>query len=504
MGAFQNRLTAGTCLVGALMLSTAAMTGTAAAQDLTVALPTSVNTLDPHNTATVGTDLSVISHLYTPLVIRGPDLALQPALATSWEAVDDLTWRFELRPGVTFVNGEPLDAEAVRWNIERVLDPDFNARVQSWFRPIEEVRVIDDTTLEIVTNAPYPALADQMSSFFLLPPQWTEAHNPAAEASSSGPYELVEFVSGDRIVLQANDEYWGEAPAFQTVEFRMMPEDSSRIAALLADEADFIQYFAPSEIDRINESGRAEASALSGIRFMMVKFNNLQPPFQGNPDLRMAINYAIDRQGIIDSLFNGLGDIANCQPLSPAYFGYNPDLEPAPYDPARARELMASAGYPDGLEVDLEVPLGRYVQAQEIAQVVAAMLAEIGVDVNIIEMEFGAWLDKYRNAGDLGDMSYLGQAWPTLDADGLLTLFEPGNAFAYYENEQFGELIREARSITDRDQRQDLYRQATQVMCEDPPHVPMFFQPTTYAISNDIEWQVRPDDWVRAFDMAPR
>lgn len=504
MGAFQTKLATGSRLAGVLLLSAAAVPLGAAAQDLSIALPTSVNTLDPHNTATVGTDLSVISHLYTPLVIRGPDLELQPALATAWEAVDDLTWRFELRPGVSFVNGEPLDAEAVRWNIDRVLDPDFNARIRSWFQPIESVTVVDDTTIEIVTSEPYPALADQMSSFFLLPPEWTEAHNPAAEASSSGPYELVEFISGDRIVLEANEDYWGEAPAFQTVEFRMMPEDSSRIAALLAGEVDFIEYFAPSEIERINESGRAEASAVSGIRFMLVKFNNLRPPFQGNPDLRMAINYAIDRQAIIDSLFNGLGDIANCQALSPAYFGYNPDLEPTPYDPERARELLASAGYPDGLELELEIPIGRYVQAEEIGQVVAAMLAEVGVQVNIVEMEFGAWLDKYRNAGDLGDMAYLGQAWPTLDADGLLTLFEPGNGYAYYENERFAELVQEARSITDRDRRMELYHEASAVMCADPPHVPMFFQPTTYAMSNDIEWQVRPDDWVRAFDMSPR
>lgn len=504
MRAFRTgTMTAGLC---GLLLVTAATAPlqNAAAQELSVALPTNVNTLDPHNTASVGSDLSVISHLYTSLVIRGPDLQLQPALATSWAPVDNLTWRFDLRPGVTFVNGEALDAEAVRWNFERVLDPDFNARIRSWFRLIDEVRVIDDTTIEVVTSQPYPALADQLSMFFLLPPQWTAEHNPAAEASSSGPYELVEFVSGDRIVMQANEDYWGEPPAFETVEFRIMPEDSSRIAALLAGEADIIQYFAPSEIDRINESGRAEASAISGIRFMMVKFNNLRPPFQGNPDLRMAINYAIDRQGIIDALFNGLGDIATCQALSPAYFGYNPDLEPIPYDPQRARELLVSAGYPDGLEVDLEVPLGRYVQAQEIAQVIAAMLGEIGVQVNIIEMEFGAWLDKYRNTQDLGDMSYLGQAWPTLDADGLLTLFEPGNGYAYYENEEFGELIREARATTDAEQRLELYHRASEVMCQDPPHVFMFFQPTTYAISNDIVWQVRPDDWVRAFDMTPR
>src|SRR5581483_1268835 len=154
----------------------------------------------------------------------------------------------------------------------------------------------------------------------------------------------------------------------------------------------------------------------------------------------------VDRQGIIDSLWSGLGSISNCQPLSDAYFGYNAALKPYPYDPAKAKQLLTAAGFPNGLDLELEVPVARYLQSSEIAQILTAQLGEIGVRVKIIEIEFGRFMDKFINAQNLAQMGYLGMSWPTLDADGLLSLFEPGNPYSYYENQDFKRLIVEARS----------------------------------------------------------
>jgi peptide/nickel transport system substrate-binding protein len=472
--------------------------------NLTIALAANVNTLDPHKSATVGTDLSVISHLYTPLVIRGPDLKLQPAAAASWKAVNDLTWRFELRPNLTFPDGEKLDAAAVKWNVDRVLDPKTAARIKPWFDPIKEVRVVGPNTVEMVTKEPYPALADQMSMFFLLPPKWAAQNNPATAAMGTGPYDLREFRSGDRIVLQAKANHFAGAPPFGTVTFRIIPEEASRVAALLAGEVDFVDGIGPSEIKRITATGKATAGAVPSTRVVIVKFNTLKPPFKGNVKLRQALNYAIDRQAINDSVLGGLGQPLACQVLTPAYFGFNPDLKPTPYDPKRAKQLLAEAGFPNGLTLEFEVPLGRYLLAQEISQAVAAYLGEVGVQTKIVEMEFGRWIDKYRNAGNMGQMSYIGQAWPTLDADGMLSLFEPGNGYAYYDNAEFGKLVAEARATTDRAKRLALYKKATDVMCNDPPHIHLFVQPYTFGISNRITWSKRGDDWVRAYDMRPK
>ncbi|MEP7207382.1 MAG: ABC transporter substrate-binding protein [Casimicrobiaceae bacterium] len=470
---------------------------------LVIALVANVNTLDPLDTSTVTTDLSLISHLYSPLVIRGPDMKIKPALAKSWKAVDDNTWRFELVPNVVFPNGEKLDAAAVKWNVEHVLDPAKKSRVKLWYDAIKEVRVISPTTFEIVTKKPFPALIDQLSMFFLSAPQWTAQNTPATKAMGTGPYDLVEFKNGDHLTLKAKSNYWGEKPKFDTVIFRVMPEDSSRISALLAGEVDLITSFPPSEIKRINDSGSASAGALPSTRFMFVKYNTTIAPFKGNVKLRVALNHAVDRAAINDSLWGGLGRIADCQAISPDYFGFNGDLKPYAYDPKKAKQMLAEAGYPSGLDVTLQVPQGRYLQSNEIAQVVAAQLGEIGVRAKITEQEFGQFMKEYV-PGKLGPMAYMGLGFPTLDADGQLRYFHPDYAAASYDNRKFGELVDQAAATVDPARRLKLYKEATASMCADPPGIFMFFQPTTYAESKRVRWQKRGDDWVRAYDILPR
>lgn len=472
---------------------------------LTLAIGTGVNTLDPHNTATIQTDLSVISHLHVALLIRGPDMALQPQLATAWRAVDDLTWRFTLREGVSFSNGEALDAAAVKWNFDRVLDPANNARVRPWFALLREVVVLSPTEIELRSTQPFPSLPAQLSTFFLLPPRWTQANNPANAAVGAGPYELRQFIPGDRVVLAARAGWFGERPAFDTVTFRVIPEAGARIAALLAGEVDLVTALPPSEFRRINASGRARAAAVDSTRSVFVKFNLLTPPFRDTVSLRQALNHAVDREAIRDSIWGGIGSLSPCQVLTPAYFGFNPALRAPAYDPARARRLLQEAGIrPGQLTVEFEVPVGPYLLAQDIAQAIAAQIEEIGVRTRIVEMEFGAWMNKYLRAANMGQMAYLSQGWPTLDADGLLTLFEAGNAYAYWNDEPFTQLLREARQTTDAERRRSLYHAATARMCEQAPVLFLFNQPVTYATSNRVTWQARGDDWLRAWDFAPR
>ena len=474
-------------------------------RSLTVAVGTNINTLDPHNTATVQTDMSVISHLHAALLIRAPDMSLQPQLATSWRAVDDLTWRFTLRDGVTFANGEKLDAEAVKWNFDRVRDPANNARVRPWFSLVKDVEVISPTEIEIRTSGPFPALPAQLSAFFLLPPRWTASNNPANAAVGAGPYELVSFIAGDRVVMKARPGWFGGPQAFETMTFRVIPEAGARIAALLAGEVDMIQGIPPSEFQRINASSRARAEAVDSTRIVLIKFNLLTPPLADNVKLRQALNAAVDREAIRDTIWGGMGTLNTCQMLTPAYFGYNEALRPPAYDPARARRLLAEAGIrPGQLTLDLEVPVGPYLLAQDVAQAVAAQFEEIGVKVRIVEMEFGAFMNKYLRAQNMGQMAYLTFAWPTLDADGILSLFEAGVQYAYWNDQTFTGFLKEARTTTDPERRRAIYRQATEYMCEQAPVLWLFTQPVTYATTNRVQWQARGDDWVRAWDFSLR
>lgn len=481
----------------------AALLGSAAAaQDVTLALTNAVNTLDPHQSASVGLDLSVLSHVYPSLILRGPNMELQPSLATEWEAVDDLTWRFTLVEGAKFANGEPIDASTVAWNIARVTDADNPTRISSWFTPVTGTRVISPTEVEITTSTPYPALPAQLSMFMLLPPEWAQSHDPASETMSGGPYVIDRVVPGDSIHMTRNEGFFGEAPAFEHVTFRTIPETSSAIAALVAGEVDFINKIPPSELQRITDSGVATGGAVPSTRSVFIKFNTEKPPMD-NKLFRQALNYAVDKEAIVDVLFGGQAEVSNCQVMTPAYFGYNPDLTPYAYDPDKAEELIEQSGVDLSQPLEFEVPTATYLQGEEVAQAVAQMFADVGVQTDYRAMEFGAYMDKYRKAHDLGQMSLLGQAWPTIDADGLLTLFKPGDQYAYWNDADFGAALEAGNATTDPAAREAAYAEAAEIMCEEAPVVFMYAQPATYGVSNDVDYTPRGDDWVRAFDMKP-
>ena len=467
---------------------------------VTIAVSNSVNTLDPHMTASVGTDLSVLSHIYPALVLRGPDLKLQPSLAQSWEMVDDNTWRFKLKPDALFSNDEKIDATAVKWNLDRVRDKDVGARIAGWFSLIDNVVVVDDLTVDIKTSQPYPALADQLSMFLMLPPQWAQENSPAKESMSGGRYKIVEYVPGDHITLEVNDKYWGETSDIKHVVFRTIPEISGRVAALMAGEVDLVTGIPTTELERINASGKASANAIDSIRMMLAKVNHSKAPME-NRAFRQAINYAVDKQGIVDAIFNGKASVANCQLLSAPYVGYNHDLKPYAYDPEKARDLLKQSGIDLSQEIELEVPTATYLQGDEVTQIIASQLQDVGLNIKITEIEFGAFMDKQLRARDLAPLAVQGLAWPTIDADGMLTMFAPGNVYDYWNNAEFGRILDEARITTDKEKRNALYADATKLMCDEAASLFLYLMPASYGVSNRVEWSSRGDDWVRAFDM---
>lgn len=471
------------------------------AEPLTIALSSPVNTLDPTQAQVVGTDVSIASHFYSPLVERGPDGQLTGVVAADWAAENDQTWVFNLRPGITFPGGEPLDAEVVKWNIDRIRDPETNSRNRSWFDPVTEVEVISPTQVKIHTDGAYPTLPDQLSMIFFLSPSWMETHNPATEVYGTGPYQLQEFRAGDSIVLAPNPTYFGEASDFDQVTFRMITEPAARVAGIMAGELDLAFDLPLEEVDRIKQSGPASADWIASTRSMVVRINDKKPPFAGNAQLRQALNYAVDKQGIVDGLLGGLGTVSDCQITTPDYFGYNPDLQAYPYDPAKAQELIATSGVPGPLDVELQVPLGRYFMASEIGQVIAAQLQEVGINATISESDFSSWVQPYA-AGDMGQLSLMGQAWPTLDADGMLGLYASRNVTGYFNNADFDAALTQGRGTTDPNARLAAYKTATEIMCEQAPVIFLFAQPLTYANSSRVTWSARGDDWVRVTDIT--
>ena len=480
-----------------------AVPASALADTVNIALSAGLTTLDPQQATVVQTDLSVISHIYTPLVVRNADLSIIGVAATSWKALDDRTWDIKLRPGILFTNGKPLDAAVVKWNFDHLLDPNHKTRVKEWYSLIDHVDVVAPDEVKIVTSAPFPGLIAQLSMFFLMEPTWTAAHDPGREAMGSGPYQLAQYVPGERVVLTPNPHYFGPKAAHDQVIFRMISEPAVRVSALLSGELDLALDIPPTDIDRINKSSVAHAGWGESSRAMIIKLNSLKKPFADNLKLRQAMNYAIDRQGIIDAIYNGHGAMSKGQLLSPMYFGYNDKLQPYPYDPDKARQLIAQSGLPQPISFELQVPLGRYLLSQEIGQIIAAQLQDVGLDVKIKEMEYANWSNAYTR-GDMGQASFLGQAWPTLDADGLLGLYLPTDPGAYWKDPAFADLVLKARSTVDKQKRIVYYQQATERMRDQAPVVFLFNQPLTYATSNKFSWKVRGDDWVRVDDLVAK
>lgn len=480
----------------------AAGTPALAARPLTIALAASVNTLDPAMTATIGTDMSVLSEIYPRLVTRDPDLKLHPGLAVSWKLLNDTTWEFDLHPGATFADGEKLDAATVAWNIDRVLDPKVAARIRSWFTLIKSVRVVNDTTVDIETREPFPALPAQLTMLMLLPPRWAAAHQPAQSTLSGGPYEMVQNVPGDHITLRANPHYWGPKPQYPEVVYRTIPEAASRIAALEAGEVDLITGFPVEEIKRIDASGKARAGSVASTRTAFLKINLSKPPMDSLA-LRQALNYGVDKQGIDEAIFGGRAPVAACQVLTPEYDGFNPTLKAYPYDPAKARALIKKSGIDTKKPITLEYPTAVYLNGGEVVQAIASGYESLGLKINIRPMTFSAFMNKQVKAHDMGQMSFLTYAWPTLDAGGILNLFMPGSVYDYWGDKTFGAIVAKARATVDPKLRHQLDDEATARMCAEAPVVFLYAQPVTYGESKTIDWHARGDDWIRVEDITP-
>jgi peptide/nickel transport system substrate-binding protein len=470
--------------------------------ELVIAINTTINTLNPPQTLGVQTDLSVISHLYSAIVTRTPDLQIKPDAAKSWELVDPTTWRFHFVEGVKFANGEALDANVAKWNIEQILDEKNKARLRGLFAPvIDKLTVVDLYTLEIRTKEPYLPLLSLLCNVFMLPPKWAATHDPAREAMGTGPYDLKENVSGDRVVMEAKPDYFGPKPPFKRVVFRNIPETASRTAALLAGEVDFVSLVPPEDIERINKSGVGKADAIPAARTMFVHLNTLIPPFKDNVPLRQAVNYAVDKQGIIDAVFGGYVKPANCQIVSDHVFGFQSDIPPYEYSTEKAKKLLSDAGL-SNVSLELEVSTGRYLQSSQIVQIIAAQLEAVGIKVKISEVDYGTYLRRYANQ-QMPTMAYLGLSSQTLDADLPLTSVTTG-AFSYWRNPTFEALIAKARYAAKPEERMAEYKEALDLMCKEAPFIFLFNQPFIYATSDRVVWTPRADDWTRSVDFRPR
>ncbi len=481
-------------------------------QTVTIALTDDPPSGDPHKTrGSNGGHL--LFNLYDGLVALSGDMTeVTPALATSWERIDDQTWSFTLREGVQFHNGEPFNAETVRYSIERILDPDA-VRFNTDYKQIGDVDIIDDYHVVIHTLTPDPNFLAKITSLHMVPQVYTASVSEeefSANPVGTGPYRFVEWKLGQSLVLEANDDYWDGRPTVDRLVFRPIPEASTRLAELQAGTVDIIVGLNYDALPLVESAPDLRAEANTGRRtvFMHMDLLNGAVPLQ-DPRVRQAMSYAIDRQLLIDAVLNGYGT-----PLAtifrPDMAGYTPDFKPYPYDPERAKELLAEAGYPDGFDIRFMTSDGIVNKGVEVAEALGAMLGDVGIRAEILPVALQVMRDMYIGnpepaSGNVEPLFMFNYGAPTPDATSpLRALIQTGGIETFMHDEGFDALIDAYGSEMDPEARNAVAYQIQERLYNELPLIALYLQLNLYGVNERLDWTARKDEYVLGKDISIR
>ncbi len=434
------------------------------------------------------------SNIFDTLVRIDENYEYEPWVAESWENPDENTWIFHLREGISFTNGEVLDAEAVKYSLERIMDEAVQSP-QAWrLSLVDSVEAPDAQTVVIKTKQPYAALLNIMTLMFIVPPQAVEEMGNEAfgqQPIGSGPFIFDEFVPGEKVVLVANKDYWKGAPKIDKLIFRPISEASTRVAALLNGEVDIIGSIPPNRLDELENHADINTSAKIGVMLYM-GLDALNPPLD-NVKVRQAISHAVDVELIVETILLGTAKVMT-GPVFDVTKGFDSSLEPYSYDPDKAKELLAEAGYADGFTLILSTPpegVEGTTNTLEVAQAVAAQLGEVGIEVELDITDPATQFQRYR---ELEFQSYL-FTWDTqIEPDRYLySLLNSDARGYYYKNTEVDELLVQGRSTMDQAAREEIYKQVHRLLYEDCPFGFAYEQMAYYGIRKNVKYEAPVD-----------
>jgi peptide/nickel transport system substrate-binding protein len=423
-----------------------------------------------------------------PLVTIGDDGEPAAALATKWAMNPDSSWRIELRPGVKFHDGTPLTSTDVKFTIERILDPNVKATWKPRIALIEAVDTPDPQTVVVKTKSPFATLMKNLATIYILP---SKLHQEKGEDAfmtppvGTGMYRFKEWAPESSITFERNEDYWGTKPNAKTLVYRLMPEASTRVAALQAGEVDAIYDLPTEQIDPLKQKGFEVAAVPLGYSMVVALKSTMGGPLE-KQEVRQALNYAVDKESLVKALFGEYAKVLDGQLLGPDGFGYSPKLKPYPYDPKKARELLTQAGYPNGFEINLILSPGQYPKDKEIADLVAAQLKEVGVTVKPTVMERAV---KSARGGDgtLDPMFMISwQYLPTMDAEAPYSIHVSNSSWKIMADPKFDELYTEQAKTSDPKARQAILQQMTERTHEVAPALFLYQTTAIYGVSPKI------------------
>ncbi len=490
----------GPCSLRGLALVLIAMVTTLAFAQPTfrIAIGVDPDTLDPVQSTTTTVD-NIIDYMAEPLVTINENGELIPALATAWEAAaDGMSWTFDLRQGVTFQDGTPFDADAVVWNIDRLLDPEVRVPRRGTYSAVASADALDAHTVRLNLSEPAPYLAGAMTltTLAILSPASVDAEgNSYANITNpvgTGPYMFTSRSLGERVVVDRNDAYWGEAPYYQEVVFQIVPEATTRESLLLAGQVDLSILPPTSDLPALEANPRTTVFMGPSDRTIFIVMNNNDPALQ-DKRVRQALNYAVDKQAIIDGILFGAA-VEMDAPMSSALFGYSP-IGAYPYDPEKAKALLAEAGVePGSLTLDFMSPTGRYVQDFPASQAIANFLNDVGVNANVRTMDWPTYIATMTKppAENTTQLHLLGWAPSYMDASQQMQQFDAtqwppaGLATSFYDNPEAQALMDQANTEVDAAKRADLYAQTSAIIWDDAPWIFLWVQSFPMVYSSDI------------------
>ncbi|MCB9946261.1 MAG: ABC transporter substrate-binding protein [Rhodospirillaceae bacterium] len=520
-----------TILAAAMATAASLAVPPASAEDLTIALASEATSIDPHFHNT-GNNNQIVFHIFDTLIKQGSSQELEPGLATSWGPIDDTTWEFHLREGVTFHDGSPFTADDVVFTLERAPNvPDSPSSFAGSINSITEVIVVDDYTIQFKTAAAYPLMPNDLSVVRIISREngegaTTADYNSGAAAIGTGPYKLVEYVPGDRIVLTANDDYWDGRPEWDNVTFRPITSDPARVAALLAGDVDVIASVPTADIAQLADNPDVVLSQGVSNRVIYLHIDSAREvspmvtakdgseipnPFR-DVRVRRAISMAIDRNAIVEQVMEGVAIPAG-QLLPDGFFGVSENIEVPTYDPDGARALLEEAGYPDGFAVTIAGPNDRYINDEQIVQAIAQMLARVGIDASVETMPRSVYFGRATGGENGSEFSLMLVGWGSDTGEAssplraLLATKNPELGWGStnrggYSSAEMDAALTEAMQTVDDTRRAELLARACEIAMGDVGLIPTHFQVNTWATRPGLAYIPRTDEYTLAMNVV--
>lgn len=505
-----------------ILLAVACLCSTmATAKTLRMSDSTDIAAMDPHS-MTESNTIGFLHHVYEPLVRYNDQLTVEPALAASWEVVDPLRWRFHLREGVTFHNGNPFTADDVVASIMRAIDP--ASPVKSNLPAVKVAEKVDDLTVDLVLVGTDPILLNYLTNIYILDKEWMTEHDALAPAdvrkgkenyavansNGTGPFMLESRQPDAKTILTANPEWWDTPKHNLTrIEFSPIGSDATRVAALLSGELDFVFPAPLQDVDRINRADGVSVITGPELRTIILGFNFNEKLHSSNIQdknpltdvrVRRAMNLAINMDLIHEKVMRGMSRNAGIL-VAPPVPGYDEELDKrAPSDLDGAKKLLTEAGYPDGFEVGFDCPNDRYVNDEEICQAVTAMWARLGVKANLTAQTKSKHFEKVLAGGS--DMYMVGWATlPMLDTYSVLSalLHTPNDRMGAwnpgrYSNPEVDRLTDAVAVELDSEKRTAMMTEALAIAKDDVAMIPLHQQPLVWAVRDGVSMKVTPDN----------